>query len=80
MTVLDPTAKVVLTAYTWQRMQRLLEEILDEAALLSSGIILDNAHKLSSMLDDAMYGGSTSWDDPDQMELDFNEDEEYGRG
>ncbi len=74
MTVLDPTAKVVMTAFTWWRMQQLVESVLDEAALMNNELILDKAHKLATMLDDAMYGGATSYDDPDQLELDFGED------
>lgn len=58
--------------YHWTKLYNLADDVLHHATLKDDSVVVEAMTKLMVQLDNIMYGGNTSYDDPDQLELDFD--------
>lgn len=73
---INPGTLLTLSVYHWSKLYSVAEDVLHHAALRKDDYTVEAMSKVMSRLDDIMYGGVTHYDNPDQLELDFGDEEE----
>lgn len=69
---INPAERLSLSVYHWNKLYNLADDTLHHATLREDAVVVEAMTKFMVELDNIMYGGATSYDNPDQLELDFN--------
>lgn len=73
---INPAERLTLSVYHWNKLYNIVDDTLHHATLRDDATTVEAMTKIMVELDNIMYGGTTQYDNPDQLELDFGEERE----